>query len=124
MVIMRIHYAWKEWFAREQQGDFLWHQQWDREGKHSILCHNFPYDIYSIKGSCGPHAQTCLEFNFKRVQGDYSEYTARYTPIHAGNVKERAELLLEQYGKVRTRLILLAKVSGLPASFTKQFILA
>ena len=43
----------------------------------SILCHNFPYDIYSIKGSCGPHAQTCLEFNFRRVHGDFNEYTAR-----------------------------------------------
>ncbi len=68
MVIMRIHYAWKEWFAREQQGDFLWQQQWDQSGRHSILCHNFPYDIYSIKGSCGPHPQTCLEFNYRRVQ--------------------------------------------------------
>ena len=99
MVIMRIHYAWKEWFAIHQQGDFLWRQAWDKKGRHDILCHNFPYDIYSIKGSCGPHPQTCLEFNFKRVSGEYSEYSARYTPINAANVKERAELLLEQYGK-------------------------
>ena len=26
MVIMRIHYAWKEYFAREQNGDFMWTQ--------------------------------------------------------------------------------------------------
>ena len=57
MVIMRIHYAWKEFFAVEQSGDFLWQQRWDSSGKGTILCHNFPYDIYSIKGSCGPHAQ-------------------------------------------------------------------
>ena len=77
MVIMRIHYAWKEWFAREQQGDFLWRQNWDAAGSKDILCHNFPYDIYSIKGSCGPHAQTCLEFNYKKISGEYNEYVAR-----------------------------------------------
>jgi hypothetical protein len=57
MVIMRIHYAWKEYFAVEQSGDFLWQQRWDSKGRGTILCHNFPYDIYSVKGSCGPHAQ-------------------------------------------------------------------
>ena len=60
MVIMRIHYAWKEYFAVEQSGDFMWQQRWDSSGKGSILCHNFPYDIYSVKGSCGPHAQVIL----------------------------------------------------------------
>ena len=60
MVIMRIHYAWKELFAVEQSGDFLWQQRWDSSGKGTILCHNFPYDIYSVKGSCGPHAQVQL----------------------------------------------------------------
>jgi len=101
MLIMRIHYAWKEWFAREQHGDFMWQQQWDKTDNkdHSILCHNFPYDIYSVKGSCGPRAQICLEFNYRKVPGEYSEYTARYTPVHAANVKERSELLLEQYGR-------------------------
>ena len=76
MVIMRIHYAWKEFFAREQSGDFMWQQKWDQSigggnddsrrkpGKHSILCHNFPYDIYSVKGSCGPSADVCVQFNF------------------------------------------------------------
>ena len=75
---MRIHYAWKEFFAREQSGDFMWQQKWDQSpggggtdkeasrkaGKHSILCHNFPYDIYSVKGSCGPSADVCVQFNF------------------------------------------------------------
>lgn len=75
-------------------------QQWSRDHKKtSILCHNFPYDIYSIKGSCGPHPQTCLEFNFRKVSGDFNEYTARSIPITASNVKERSELILEQYGK-------------------------
>ena len=77
MLIMRIHYAWKEWFAREQQGDFLWSQAWDASRASSILCHNFPYDIYSVKGSCGPHPTTCLEFNYKHLPGEYNEYAAR-----------------------------------------------
>jgi alpha-mannosidase len=64
MVIMRIHYAWKEYFAVEQSGDFMWQQRWDSSGKGSILCHNFPYDIYSVKGSCGPHAQVILSITF------------------------------------------------------------
>jgi alpha-mannosidase len=64
MVIMRIHYAWKEYFAIEQTGDFLWQQRWDNSGKGTILCHNFPYDIYSVKGSCGPHAQVTTYENF------------------------------------------------------------
>ena len=33
MVIMRIHYAWKEFFAREQSGDFMWTQRWSRDPK-------------------------------------------------------------------------------------------
>ena len=33
MVIMRIHYAWKEYFAREQSGDFMWTQRWSRDPK-------------------------------------------------------------------------------------------
>ena len=49
MVIMRIHFAWKEWFARTQMGDFHWKQAWEEDGAGAPLCHNFPYDIYSIK---------------------------------------------------------------------------
>ena len=71
MVIMRIHYAWKEWFAKEQSGDFIWRQAWDSTAQDGILCHNFPYDIYSVKGSCGPHADTCLQFNFASIPGHY-----------------------------------------------------
>ena len=65
MVIMRIHYAWKEWMARNQNGDFLWKQSWENDGSEAPLCHNFPYDIYSIKHSCGPDPTTCLGFDFR-----------------------------------------------------------
>ena len=99
MVVMRVHYAWKEWLAKYQQGDFLWKQAWEEDGSQSPLCHNFPYDIYSIKHSCGPHPQTCLGFDFRHVAGEYNEFSLHYTPIDASNVEARAELLLEQYGR-------------------------
>ena len=99
MVIMRIHYAWKEWMAKYQQGDFLWKQAWEVDGSGSPLCHNFPYDIYSIKHSCGPHPQTCLGYDYRHVAGEYNEFSLHYTPIDASNVESRAELLLEQYGR-------------------------
>jgi alpha-mannosidase len=99
MVIMRIHYAWKEWFAKEQSGDFMWRQNWDPTGKDAILCHNFPFDIYSVKGSCGPQSQTCLQFNFAQVPGRYSEYSGRTIPVTASNIRERSELILDQWGK-------------------------
>lgn len=104
MVIMRIHYAWKEWFARYQQGDFLWKQPWEEDGSQAPLCHNFPYDIYSIKHSCGPHPQTCLGFDFRHVNGEYNEFSAAYNPIDASNLQTRAELLLEQYGRTGSLL--------------------
>ena len=37
MVVMRIHYAWKEWFAKYQQGDFLWKQAWEADGSESSV---------------------------------------------------------------------------------------
>lgn len=104
MVIMRIHYAWKEWLARHQNGDFLWKQSWEKDGNSAPLCHNFPYDIYSIKHSCGPNPQTCLGFDFRHLDGEYNEFTAHYSPINQGNLKERAELLLEQYGRTGSLL--------------------
>ena len=102
MVIMRIHYAWKEWLARFQKGDFLWKQSWEEDGGAAPLCHNFPFDIYSIKHSCGPDPQTCLGFDFRHVEGEYNEFTAHYTPVNPANLQQRAELLLEQYGRTGT----------------------
>ena len=99
MVIMRIHYAWKEYFAKSQTGDFLWTQRWNQNKQ--ILCHNFPYDIYSVKGSCGPKADVCVQFNFasKLTEQPYNEYVMGTKLITPSNVQERAELLLESYGR-------------------------
>lgn len=98
-VIQRIHYAWKQWLAEQQLGDFMWRQVWDAKGDSDILCHNRPFDIYSIKHSCGPHPQICLGYDFRKVPGEYTEYTIKSVPIDDHNVKQKAELLLEQYGR-------------------------
>lgn len=99
IIIQRIHYAWKQWLAERQMGDFVWRQNWDQDGHTDILTHNQPFDIYSIKHSCGPHPQVCLNFDFRKIAGEYTEYSIKAVPIDDVNVKQKAELLLNQYGR-------------------------
>ncbi|XP_076230579.1 alpha-Mannosidase class II b isoform X2 [Nomia melanderi] len=98
-VIQRIHYAWKQWFAKKQYGDFVWLQPWDQTGDADMLTHNQPFDIYNIKHSCGPHPHVCLNFDFRKIRGEYTEYSVRAVEITPNNVKHMAELLLEQYSR-------------------------
>ncbi|KAG5878957.1 hypothetical protein JTB14_036539 [Gonioctena quinquepunctata] len=99
-VIQRIHYAWKQWLALKQYGDFRWVPSWTPADPYgSILTHNQPFDIYSIKHSCGPHPYICLNFDFRKVQGEYTEYSLKSQTITDKNVKEKSELLLEQYAR-------------------------
>lgn len=103
-VIQRIHYAWKQWFAKKQYGDFLWRQPWDHTGATDILTHNQPFDIYSIKHSCGPHPHVCLNFDFRKINGEYTEYSVRAVDVTGNNIKQMAELLLEQYSRTGSLL--------------------
>ncbi|KAH8271339.1 hypothetical protein KR018_007297 [Drosophila ironensis] len=101
-IIQRIHYAWKQWFAREQNGDFIWKPYWrSRSGSDtgSLLTHNMPFDIYSIKGSCGPHPFICLNFDFRKIPGEYTEYSVKAQFITDDNIEAKAQLLLEQYSR-------------------------
>lgn len=99
-IIQRIHYAWKEWFARQQSGDFIWTPYWrSAKGQGKLLTHNMPFDIYSIKGSCGPHPSICLNFDFRKIPGEYTEYSLKAQYITDDNVEEKAQLLLEQYSR-------------------------
>lgn len=99
-VIQRIHYAWKQWLALKQFGDFKWVPNWSPVDPYgTILTHNQPFDIYSIKHSCGPHPYICLNFDFRKVQGEYTEYSLKAQTINEKNVKEKSELLLEQYAR-------------------------
>lgn len=96
-VIQRIHYSWKQWFAKQMMGDFLWRQNWDSLGYTDMLVHNQPFDIYSIKHSCGPHPQVCIYYDFRKVAGEFNEHSLRAVPIDQQNVKQKADTLMEQY---------------------------
>lgn len=101
-VIQRIHYSWKQWFARQMMGDFMWRQNWDTAGYTDMFVHNQPFDIYSIKHSCGPHPQICTYFDFRKVAGEFNEHTLRAVPIDQQNVKSKADTLMEQYERTGT----------------------
>ena len=98
-VVQRIHYGFKRWLADRQISEFYWKMAWDTKDEASILCHNFPFDIYSTKHSCGPDPKTCLAFDFRSVPGEYTEYSLNAVPITKNNVQTKAEMLLEQYAK-------------------------
>lgn len=58
--------------ADRQVSDFYWKLPWETKGRDSVLCHNFPYDIYTTKHSCGPDPKTCLGYDFRNVRGEYN----------------------------------------------------
>lgn len=107
-IIQRVHYAWKQWFAQHQAGDFLWRPYWQQPQPQShaqptddarlpMITHNMPFDIYSIKHSCGPDPYVCLNFDFRKVPGEYTEYSIKAQFITDENVQAKATLLMEQY---------------------------
>lgn len=85
-------------------GDFYWQPYWraDNAASRTLLTHNMPFDIYSIKHSCGPHPSICLNFDFRKVPGEYTEYSIKAQFITNENVEAKADLLLEQYAKAAT----------------------
>ena len=58
--------------ADRQVSDFYWKLPWETSSRESILCHNFPYDIYTTKHSCGPDPKTCLGYDFRNIRGEYN----------------------------------------------------
>lgn len=97
MLIQRTHYAWKQYLAEQQQLNFWWMQPFDRINSSRILCQMAPFDLYNIKYTCGPDTEVCLQFDFRRIAGEYTD--SRSVPITNQNVEEKAELLLSQYGR-------------------------
>lgn len=102
-VIQRIHYAWKQWLAKNRYGDFYWVPQWKSHptspGHGEILTHNQPFDIYSIKHSCGPHPYICLHFDFRKIVGEYTEHSAKAVEIDSANIDRKCKTLVGEYSR-------------------------
>lgn len=98
--IQRTHYAWKRFLAARQQLEFLWQTPFITPSLNTtgVFCHMAAFELYSIKHTCGPDADVCLKFDFRRLAGEYTESRAALVTEH--NVDTLAELLLGQYGRI------------------------
>lgn len=112
LVFTNLHYSWEQYLAECQQSDFIWLQSWegdkeatsglnsvlDRLGKerfpkHAVLTHFLQFNSDGFK-ACGPDKALCVnQFNFK---------SNKNLDIFTYNIKEKSELLLEQYSKTGT----------------------
>lgn len=54
--------------ADRQVSDFYWKMGW--KSNTSMLCHNFLYDSYAVKYSCGPDPKVCVSYDFRKVKGE------------------------------------------------------
>lgn len=101
-IIQRIHFAWKSFLATHQIEEFHWVPSWESAvpAARSLLVHNMPFDIYSIKSSCGPHTSACLAFDFRRLIHEWNEYTNNYEGITDANVHKKATILIEEYRRI------------------------
>ncbi|KOB73473.1 Alpha-mannosidase [Operophtera brumata] len=113
LVLTNLHYSWAEYLAEYQYGDFVWVQSWDgdrlvssvlnealnvlgrdRHPKNSVFTHYLQFNSASFK-ACGPNSGICAnDFNFAKSNKNLD--------INPYNVKDKSELLLEQYSKTGT----------------------
>lgn len=97
MVILRVHTDVKEKLVTKKALEFFWRQHWDKRGSRDMFTLMMPYKLYNIKHTCGPSQSVCLEFDFRKIEGEVSEATSER--IHSMNVDRKAKLLLSQYQK-------------------------
>ncbi|XP_074661208.1 alpha-mannosidase 2-like [Tubulanus polymorphus] len=95
MVVLRVHEDVKDMLRERQNLEFQWRQIWDSKGDSQTLCHMMPYMLYSVKYSCGPTPFICLMFDFRKVNGEYTESMA--TTITPENVKLYSNRLVDQF---------------------------
>ena len=101
MVILRVNTAVKQYLQSTNSLEFMWRTMWNCTKAQEIMTLMMPYMLYSIKHSCGPDPNVCMQFDFRKISGEPSE--ARAVTVHSGNVDRLAKLLLRQY-QLKARL--------------------
>lgn len=97
MIILRVHEQLKQHLQDKKSLEFFWRQRWDTKRSTDIFTQMMPYKLYNIKHTCGPDHHICLQFDFRKIPGEWSE--SRSEPITNHNVERYAKLLLGQYQK-------------------------
>jgi hypothetical protein len=83
MVIMRIHYAWKEYFAIQQTGDFMWQQRWDQSGNSINFEQLFSSFVRQILVFCRKRQYSMPQFSIRYLlnQGKLRPLCPNLCPI-------------------------------------------
>lgn len=82
--------------------EFYWLPGWGPHQRPGLVVHNQPFDIYSIKSTCGPHPSVCLSFDFRKIPGEYTEYSSKHEDITEHNLHAKSRTLIEEYERIGT----------------------
>lgn len=122
-----LHFAWEHFLAEYQHSDFVWVQNWDNDRtksskldellkkigndrfpKHSVLTHYLQFNSAEFS-ACGPNKDVCVN------RYDFANTVFNNLDINTANLKERSEVLLEQYSKTGTLTphnVIIAPIGG------------